>query len=90
MLYDKRSNKKRKSTRRLSIQEERMIKKVNCVKNDKGAWCKDRRVERSLSGMGARCCKVFDDDTCDYQVCFPRPVNSPSGFSRVRAGGKGR
>ena len=45
---------------------------VNCIKNDNFAWCKDKRVKRSLFGIGARCCLVYDNKRCPYQEEYPR------------------
>jgi len=50
-----------------------MGRNINCKKNDKGAWCKDKRVKRSLFGLGARCCSVFEGVECPYQEEFSRP-----------------
>lgn len=55
------------------------IKNVNCKKNNKGAWCKDKRIKKSLSGIGARCCKIFEGKICEYQDLYPKPqFPSPS------------
>ena len=51
-----------------------MNKRINCISNNKGAWCKDKRVSRSLFGLGARCCLVFEDKSCPYQVRQKRPI----------------
>ena len=41
-----------------------MQKKVNCKYNDKGAWCTNKNIKRSLFGIGARCCVEFSDKQC--------------------------
>ena len=44
-----------------------MQKKVNCKYNDKGAWCTNKKIKRSLLGIGARCCIEFNDKECDLK-----------------------
>ena len=55
-----------------------MPKNINCEYNDRGAWCKDVRVKRSLLGMGARCCLVFDNKDCPYQIEYELPDAPPT------------
>ena len=50
-----------------------MVHSVNCKANDQGAWCKDRRIKRSIWGIGARVCLVFEGKACPYQDKYPRP-----------------
>lgn len=50
---------------------------VNCKQNEGHAWCKDKRVKRSLFGIGARVCCVSNGDKCPYQDPYPRPNISP-------------
>jgi hypothetical protein len=46
-----------------------IIVKVNCINNDKGAYCKDKKVKRSLFGLGARCCSEYHNiNKCPYKV----------------------
>lgn len=47
---------------------------VNCVSNRDGAWCNDKRVKRSLWGMGARCCIEYNGKhgECPYRVSYPK------------------
>lgn len=47
--------------------------KINCIKNDSGVLCKDKRIKRSLFGIGARVCKVAENQECEYQDKYPRP-----------------
>ncbi len=52
--------------------------KINCVYNDKGAWCKNKNIKRSLWGMGARCCSVFNGEpfnslSCSLKEEVPKP-----------------
>ena len=47
---------------------------INCIYNDRGVWCINKNVKRSLFGFGARCCILYDnpyhpwDNICKYQV----------------------
>ena len=52
---------------------------INCRMNDQGAWCRDRCVKRSLFGIGARVCKVFEGKPCKFQDMYPRPHIKPRG-----------
>jgi len=51
--------------------------------NDHGAWCKDKRVKRSLLGIGARCCIVFEkrEKVCPFQNEYERPIYGVSAQS---------
>ena len=53
--------------------------KINCKMNDNSAWCKDKRIKRSLFGLGARCCLEFENKTCPYVIRYKRPKISPKG-----------
>lgn len=46
-----------------------MQKKVNCKYNDRGAWCTNKNIKRSLFGIGARCCVEFSGNKgqCDLK-----------------------
>lgn len=57
--------------------------KINCRKNDQGVWCKDKRVKRSLCGIGARLCLVAEGKDCPYQDKYPRPV-PPSPQKKIK------
>jgi len=56
---------------------------INCKMNDHGAWCKDKRVKRSLLGIGARCCIVFEkrEKVCPFQNEYERPIYGVSAQS---------
>ena len=41
-----------------------MYVKVNCIYNDKGAWCTNKNVKRSLLGLGARVCSEYGKLNC--------------------------
>jgi hypothetical protein len=52
------------------------IRNINCKFNDRGTWCKCRRVKRSLWGIGARLCVEFDSQasgTCIYREAYHKP-----------------
>ena len=51
--------------------------KINCKHNDGGAWCKCQHVKRSLFGLGARMCLVFNNKLCKFQEEFPKPKAPP-------------
>lgn len=57
---------------------------INCQQNDRGAWCKDKRVRRSLLGIGVRCCKIFEGDVCEYQKLYARPDPVPPGIKEKK------
>lgn len=52
--------------------------KINCIYNDNGLYCKNKKVKRSLFGIGARCCVIepLSDKVCEYRDEYKRP-NSP-------------
>ena len=61
-----------------------MMTKINCKQNDRGAWCKDKRIKRSLLGLGARCCVLYPNWTgCEYQEKYPKPVAPPPPPQKV-------
>ena len=41
--------------------------KINCKHNDKGAWCTNKKVKRSLFGVGARCCSEHNNKKCELK-----------------------
>lgn len=49
---------------------------VNCTYNDRGAWCTNKNIKRSLLGLGARCCKVFNGGECTH-ICNNKRVPPP-------------
>jgi len=53
---------------------------IDCIKSDSGVWCKDKRIKRSLFGLGARMCRVAQGKECEYQDAYPLPA-PPRGCS---------
>ena len=53
---------------------------INCKQNDKGVWCKDKRVRRSLCGIGARMCIEFEGKECPYVDRYSRPQMPSKGM----------
>ena len=52
--------------------------KVNCKWNDQGAWCTNKKVKRSLFGLGARCCIEYGSNkTCQSKEPRPKPTKPP-------------
>jgi len=54
-----------------------MLVKINCTYNDNGAWCKNKKVKRSMWGLGARCCILYPPDqgpNCIYQDKKPKGI----------------
>jgi hypothetical protein len=64
-----------------------MMQRVNCVSNEQGAWCRDARIKRSLFGIGARCCLVFEGKPCEYQQEHLRPAAPPFPLMAERRNG---
>lgn len=56
-----------------------MMVNINCKQNNQGAWCKDKRIKRSLFGFGARCCVIYPNwsGDCEYQDKAPKPTAPP-------------
>lgn len=55
---------------------------LNCIYNDKGDWCTNKNIKRSLFGLGARYCIVFpcfDTDACQCSKKYPKPKILPQG-----------
>ena len=53
---------------------------INCKSNDQGVWCKDKRIKRSMFGLGARRCVLFpglNGKTCEFQEEYERPLSPP-------------
>lgn len=57
-----------------------MPTRINCIYNDKGAWCNNENIKRSLFGIGARCCKIYpySKESCKYQEKYKRPSPPPA------------
>jgi hypothetical protein len=60
-----------------------MQKKVNCKYNDNGAWCTNKKIKRSLFGIGARCCTEFNDKECDLKEIRTKKGNPPPQPTKV-------
>ena len=56
---------------------------INCIHNNDGAWCNNKKVKRSLFGIGARCCSEYSPypKDCPYKEEYPLPKTVPSGQS---------
>ena len=55
-----------------------MIRNINCKWNDQGAWCKNKKVKRSLFGIGARCCVEYDrTEICSFKESMVKPPSPP-------------
>ena len=53
---------------------------VNCKYNDKGAWCKNKNIKRSLFGIGTRVCKLYGEyflSSCEYKEEYSKPPFGP-------------
>lgn len=58
-----------------------VVVKVNCIDNDKGAWCKNKNIKRSLWGLGARCCIEYRNEgfkKCEYKKPYKRKKVVPA------------
>jgi len=58
--------------------------KINCMFNDRGAWCTNTDIKRSLYGMGARLCSEYPpmhDSTCALRVTYKKPPSPPPARS---------
>lgn len=51
--------------------------KVDCIHNDQGPWCLNRKVKRDLFGFGPRCCPVPYGNGCDLKEEHERPSQPP-------------
>jgi hypothetical protein len=48
--------------------------RINCVYNDQGAWCKNKKIKRSIFGIGARVCLDFEKEgICNIREKYIRP-----------------
>lgn len=54
-----------------------MILKINCKHNNKGAWCTNKNIKRSLFGLGARCCIEHNDGVCELKEKFKKGAPPP-------------
>lgn len=56
-----------------------MVIKIPCKYNNKGAWCTNLMVDRSLYGLGARCCVLYphNNGKCKYQDLGKKPPPPP-------------
>lgn len=50
---------------------------VNCKMNEDYHYCKDKRIKRSLFGIGARLCLLANKKPCPYCDPYPKPNNPP-------------
>jgi len=53
--------------------------KIDCEFNDRGAWCKNENVKKSIFGFGARCCLIYPYDNyfCSYKKRHSKPRPGP-------------
>ncbi len=55
-----------------------MQMQIDCQWNNQSAWCTNKKVKRSLFGLGARCCIMFDSDkVCSFYKATPSPIAPP-------------
>ena len=52
---------------------------INCQSSTNNLYCKNKKVKRSLFGIGARVCSIVDGKNCPYQEEYPMPVAPPGG-----------
>ena len=60
-----------------------MILKINCEYNDDGAWCTNKKVRRSLFGLGSRCCSEYNDKKCDKKITISKSTSPPPNVNRI-------
>jgi hypothetical protein len=60
-----------------------MLIKINCIYNNRGAWCVNKNIKRSLFGIGARCCieYPYKNDICPYQKKYKKPPPPKKQFT---------
>jgi hypothetical protein len=48
---------------------------INCIHNNQGGWCKNKKVKRSLFGIGTRLCIKFPkyNKKCEFEEKYSRP-----------------
>ena len=54
--------------------------KINCIYSDHGIWCKNKKIKRSVWGLGARICKEFpalNGVICEHKIKYQRPIGVP-------------
>lgn len=45
-----------------------IVVKVHCKHNDRGSWCTNKKIKRSLWGFGARLCVDYGpEQKCPYR-----------------------
>lgn len=44
------------------------MRNINCKWNDRGAWCENENVKRSLFGIGARCCVEYGENVAGVWI----------------------
>jgi hypothetical protein len=55
-----------------------MVKKINCKSFKNGGYCTNKKIKRSLFGIGARCCvEYYDEKLCIIKEEHPRPIPPP-------------
>jgi hypothetical protein len=40
----------------------------NCLYSNQQAWCKNKNIKRSLWGLGARVCRLVENEPCEFQI----------------------
>lgn len=61
-----------------------MIIKINCKYNDRGAWCTNKQIKRSLFGMGVRCCiEEPYGPGCSIKEPYPVLPSSPPPMKKM-------
>jgi hypothetical protein len=48
-----------------------MMQNPNCIYNNQQAWCKNKNIKRSLWGLGARVCRLVENEPCSFQIQHP-------------------
>lgn len=60
--------------------------KINCIYNNhNGVGCLNKKVKRSLFGIGPRLCILFPNpynDVCEHKEGYPKPDIKPVGTGR--------
>ena len=61
-----------------------MPRNVNCIFNDRGAWCTNTNIRRAFYLFGARCCVKFDSMSahCPYCKPVPKPNVTPTPWPK--------
>lgn len=58
-----------------------MVLKINCIHNNKNAWCNNKDIKRSFFGVGAIVCVEHNDEKCNLRQSKTRTVTHPSSIS---------